>query len=181
MLIQLLGFALRDRDEGGDGSSVCPTFPSHLSTFQAAAREFVFLPVIHSGYVDHAENILKPEWLNIFTVMFHGYFQLMRGNAAQDAPVDALIDALLLFCDCTDFEALSQAPGYILMVNLLGSCISNAFPPSDVLDDISSLFNQLRAVWNLEKLVRLNIGVKSIMPWSMDSIREGSLSRTCYF
>ena len=179
-LSQLLHLAWHDQSEGGDGPSVRPAFRSHLSTLQAAAREFVSIPVTHRGYIDHSENVLKPEWLSLFTLMFHCYFQHMRADVIQDTPPDPLIDALLLLCDCTHFETLSRAPEE-LTTGFLGLGIGEGIPSSDASVDIISLLKELKRVWNVEKRFKLEFKEGSPMPWSMGSIKEGSMSGKCTY
>ena len=153
-------------------------FPSHLSTFQAAVQEFVSVPVVHSGYIDHTRDVLKPEWLNLFTLMFHYYFQHMRVNVFQNTPPDPLIDALLLLSDCSDLEALSRAHGFENLLFFLVRWMDEALPSSDSSRDIVQFLPQLHDDWTWEKHVRLSAATQSLMPWSIVSINEGSLSRT---
>ena len=40
----------------------------------AATRELISAPVINSGYTYHTERVLKPQWLNLFALIFHCYF-----------------------------------------------------------------------------------------------------------
>ena len=179
ILGQLLALAWGDRKEGGDGSSVSPTFLSHLNILHAAAQAFISVPINNSGYTDRAQTVLKPEWLNLFTLMFHCYFDQMRADVMQDSCSDPLIDSLLLFCDCTDSDAISQAPGYDLMMDFLRRGTGEHVTPSGTSRGNSSFFDQLMFFWNVEKQVRLSFHTPSLMPWSMDSIKEGSLSSTC--
>ena len=180
MLGQRLSFAWHDRVQGGDGASVCSTFPSHLTTLQAAAREFIAVSVVYSGYADPTTDVLKLEWLNLFTLMFHCYFQYMRVGVLQDTPPDPLIDALLLLCDCSDLQTLSQTSGYQTMLLSLQRCIAESLSSSNSSDDdVVLLLAQLKAVWVKEKYIRIHAMTVSLMPWSTTSIKEGSLFGTC--
>ena len=176
MLGQRLESAWRNQEEGGDG--VNPTFSSHLRTLQAATRELISVPVINSGYTDHTERVLKPQWLNLFALIFHCYFQYMRVDLTQDTSPDPLIDVLLLMFDCRNFKAIARAPGYDLMTRILVRCIEEGLPSSDPSNNPSTFLKTFLVFWKVEKLVVLKTHVESLMPWSIYSIREGSLSRT---
>ena len=95
----------------------------------------------------------------------------MRVNVMQDTQPDPLIDTLLLFCDCSDIEALSQVSGFDLMMSFLRYFIWEGLSP-----DYSDFLKQLHHVWNFEKKIRLRTRTESLMPWSIDSIEGGSLS-----
>ena len=179
MLGQLLALAWGNREEGGDGSSVSPKFLSHLNTLQAAARVFISVPISNSGYTDRARNVLKPEWLNLFTLMFHCYFDQMRADVMQDTCSDPLIDSLLLYCDCTDFDAISQPLGYDVMMDFLRRGTGERVTSSSASRSNSPFLHELMIFWNVEKRRRLSHEPESLMPWSMASIKEGSLSGTC--
>ena len=179
MLGQLLALAWGDREEGGDGSSVSPKFLSHLNTLQAAARVFISVPISNSGYTNRARNVLKPEWLNLFTLMFHCYFDQMRADVMQDTCSDPLVDSLLLYCDCTDFDAISQPLGYDVMMDFLRRGTGERVTSSGASRDNSPFLNELIRVWKAEKQMRLRLHTDSLMPWSIKSIKEGSLSSTC--
>ena len=179
ILGQLLEFALRDRAEGGDGLSVCPTFPSHLSAFQAATRELMSHPIFHDDLIPSDYIETTPEWLKLFLTMFHCYFSYMRAWAIQVTPPDPLVDALLLLCDCTDLNALSRSPGYGFMLSSIARCIGEGLSSPESSGNKTLLLNLLRNIWNIEKRRRFSHDPESLMPWSMDSIKEGSLSSTC--
>ena len=151
-------------------------FPSHLSTFQATAQELISIDIGDIN-VDYIKT--TPEWLNLFTVMFHCYFQYMRTDRTRDTAPDPLIDALLLICDCTDLPVLSQKPGFRLMFSVITRCVGEGLSSPDSSDIRASLFSRLKALWNEEKKWKLRHDPESLMPWSMDSIKEGSLSSTC--
>ena len=155
---------------------MCPTFPSHLGTLQAAAREFFSTPVIYSEFTDSAETTWKPEWLNLFTLIFHCYFQYMQRPGLSKTPPDPLVDALLLYCD-SDFEDISTAPGFEPMLRFLARCISEATPSHYSPEDVSCFLEKLQATWIVEKRFKLGVLESSLMPWSSVSIKEGSLSR----
>ena len=136
-------------------------------------------PIIHEDSF-HASYIEStPEWRNLFTIMFHCYFSYMRAWVIQDAPPDPLIDALLLFCDCTDMDALSQSPGYGLMLSSIARCIGEGLSSPQSSENKTLLLNLLKNIWNVEKRRRFSHNTKSLMPWSMVSIKEGSLSGMC--
>ena len=179
VLGQLLALAWGDREGGGDGSSVSPKFLSHLNTLQAAARVFISAPISNSGYTDRARRVLKPEWLNLFTLMFHCYFDQMRADVMQDTCSDPLVDSLLLLCDCTDCAAISQAFGFDVMMDFLRRGTGERVTSSGASRGNSSFLIELLFVWKMEKQRRLVQSTHSLMPWSMDSIKEGSLSGKC--
>ena len=136
-------------------------------------------PIIHDDLIPSSYIKTTPEWLKLFTVMFHCYFSYMRAWVIQDAPPDPLIDALLLLCDCTDFQILSRSPGYDLMLSSITRCIGEGLSSPDSSGNKALLFNLLENIWNEEKRRRFSHDADSPMPWSMDSIKEGSLSSTC--
>ena len=162
--------------QGGDASSICPSFPSQLITLQAAAREFLSVPIIRSEFTDAAKTTLKPQWLNLLTSMFHRYFQYMQDDFPPDTPPDALVDALLLLSDYPDMAAHSNAPGFKQMVCLLARCVAEVSSSPDSKEGIAVFFAHLNVAWNIEKRFRLSDVATSLMPWSVQSIKEGSLS-----
>ena len=111
--------------------------------------------------------------------MLHCYFDQMRADVMQDTCSDPLVDSLLLLCDWTDFGAISQAPGYDVMMDFLRRGTGERVTSSGASRGISSFLKELIFVWIMEKQWRLVQHTDSLMPWSMDSIKEGSLSGKC--
>ena len=175
VLGQLLDFAAKDLAQGGDASSICPMFRSHLSTVQKAARECASMQEIcRSGDNDSTRLTLKPEWPNLFTLMFHCYFQYTQGDAFQDTLSDPLVSALVLFCERTDFETFTQTDGAKFMLAVVVRCISEGLSSPDSCERVASFFSQLKVVWNIEKNALLTRTATSLMPWSADFIKERS-------
>ena len=135
-------------------------------------------PIIHDDLIPSSYIKTTPEWRNLFTIMFHCYFSYMRAWVIQDTPPDPLIDALLLLCDCPDLDALSKSPRYHLMLSIIARCIGEGLSSPESSVNKTLLLNLLKNIWNVEKRRRLRDYPDSLMPWSMDSVKEGSLSST---
>ena len=175
VLGQLLDFAAKDLAQGGDASSICPMFRSHLSTVQKAARECASMQEIcSSGDNDSTRLTLKPEWPNLFTLMFHCHFQYTQGGAFQDTVSDPLICALVLVCECPDLETFMQTDATKFMLAVVARCVTEGLSSPNSCEHVASFFSQLKVVWNIEKNALLTRTATSLMPWSADSIKERS-------
>ena len=177
VLGQLLDFAAKDLAQGGDASSICPMFRSHLSTVQKAARECASIQDIRSSGDNDSPHLAltrKSEWPDLFTPMFHCYFQYTQGDAFQDTLSDPLISALVLFCECPDLETFFQPDGTKFMFAVVLRCIGDGFLSPDSKEGVASFFSQLKVVWNIEKNALLASTTTSLMPWSADAIKDRS-------